>query len=272
MTATRVAILPIVVLALASCVQSPSGAAAAPRHVFVIVMENHTSQQALGGPFLSSLAAGYGVAQNYHAVAHPSVPNYLALTSGTTWGVTDDSYHVLPREDIGDQLTSAGISWRAYMDSMLPGRCLDSPVPYDPGHNPFAFYGGECPANVVPLTEMASDLAGDAPRFSWISPDRCHDTHDCDVAAGDEWLRGEVGEILASEAWKSGGVLFITYDEADASSDNAVLTLVVAPGLGHRVSNRAYDHYSLLATIEDLLGVPRLHEAAQAKPMTDLLP
>jgi phosphatidylinositol-3-phosphatase len=240
--------------------------------VFVIVMENHSAQEALGGPFLASLAAKYGVAQDYHAVAHPSVPNYLALTSGTTWGLTDDSYRVLPRQDIGDQLKSAGISWRAYMESMQPGRCLDSPAPYDASHNPFAFYGGSCPSNVVPLSQMAADLRGDTPRFSWITPNRCQDTHDCDVATGDEWLRGQVGQIMASPAWKSGGVLFITYDEDDQSADNSVLTLVVAPGTGHRVSTRRYDHYSLLATVEDLLGVPRLHRAARAHPMTDLLP
>lgn len=269
---TRAVLLLVLAVLVAACAQPASQAAAPARHVFVIVMENHSAQQALDGPFVASLAAKYAVAQNYHAVSHPSVPNYLALTSGTTWGVTDDSYHVLPREDIGDQLTSKGISWRAYMDSMLPGHCLDSPVPYDPGHNPFAFYGGACPPNVVPLTGLASDLGGDTPRLSWITPDRCHDTHDCDVATGDAWLRGQVGAIMASDAWKSGGVLFITYDEDDENADNRVLTLVVAPGLGHRVSNRAYDHYSLLASIEDLVGVPRLHEAAKAQPMTDLLP
>ena len=268
----RVAVLILIAVVLGACTQAPGGSAAAPRHVFVIVMENHTSQEALDGSFVASLATQYGVAENYHAVAHPSVPNYLAITSGTTWGVTDDSYHVLPREDIGDQLTSAGISWRAYMDSMQPGHCLDSPLPYDPGHNPFAFYGGSCPSNVVPLTDMASDLRGDTPRFSWITPDRCHDTHDCDVSEGDSWLRGQVGAIMASDAWKSGGVLFVTYDEDDESADNKVLMLVVARGLGHRVSNRTYDHYSFLATLEDLLGVPRLHQAAQAQPMTDLLP
>jgi phospholipase C len=268
----RWALMALVAVLLASCTQPTPGSAAAARHVFVIVMENHTAQQALDGPFLASFAARYGVAQNYHAVAHPSVPNYLALTSGTTWGVTDDSFHVLPREDIGDQLTSAGVTWRAYMDSMLPGRCLDSPLPYDPGHDPFVFYGGACPANVVPLTDMASDLNGDTPRFSWITPDSCHDTHSCDVATGDAWLRGEVEAIMASDAWKSRGVLFITYDEDDESADNHVVTVVAAPELGHRVSDRAYDHYSLLATVEDLLGVPRLHEAAKAQAMTDLLP
>lgn len=250
---------------------TPAVQAQVQRHVFVIVMENHSFDEALSGPFTAELAARYGVANEYHAVAHPSEPNYLALTSGSTWGITDDSYHVLPQRDLGTQLTKAGVTWRAYMEGLTSDGCLRSPLPYDPGHDPFAFYGGQCPSNVVPLTELSGDLASAAPRFSWITPDRCHDTHDCPVATGDEWLRLEVGAITASDAWKSNGVLFVTWDEDDNGQDNHVLTLVVTTGGHHRVSNRPYTHYSLLATVEDLLGVGRLGSAASAAAMTDLL-
>jgi acid phosphatase len=264
--------LALVVVAGVGCAGTQTGAAGAtPRHVFLIVMENHSAAEALAGPFAASLAARYGMADNYHAVAHPSVPNYLALTSGQTWGAVDDSYRVLPKSDLGDQLTAAHISWKAYMEALGPEGCLNSPVPYDPGHNPFAFYGGACPSNVVPLTGQAGDLAGSAPRFSWITPDRCHDGHDCSVATSDAWLRQEVGAITSSGAWKSNGVLFVTWDEDDESADNHVLTLVITPGAGHRVSHVAYTHYSLLATVEDLLGVGRLGRAAQASTMDDLV-
>ena len=265
------AALILVALASAACSQSPMPSAAAPaRHVFLIVMENHSVEEALSGAFTGSLAQKYGLANNYHAVAHPSVPNYLALSSGSTWGISDDSYHVLPKNDLGTQLTNAHISWRAYMEGLTDGGCLDSPVPYDPGHNPFAYYGGECPSNVVPLTKLASDLGASTPRFVWITPDMCHDTHNCRVSVGDSWLEQEVGQITASAAWKSGGVLFITWDEDDGSADNQVLTLVVAQGVGHRTSSKRYTHYSLLATVEDLLGVGRLGQAAGAAAMTDL--
>ena len=149
--------------------------------------------------------------------------------------------------------------------------CLDSPVPYDPGHNPFAYYGGQCPSNVVPLTALAGDLTSSTPSFTWITPDRCHDTHDCRVSVGDDWLRQEVRQITTSAAWQKDGVLFITWDEDDGSTDNRVLTFVIAPGLGHRTSQTRYTHYSLLATIEDLLGVGRLGQAASAIPMNDLI-
>src|SRR6185295_19954785 len=91
-----------------SCTAAPP----AQRHIFLIVMENHTPEQALSGSFMASLAQTYRTADNYHGVTHPSVPNYLAMTSGSTWGVDDDSYHVLPREDLGTQLTNAGVSWK----------------------------------------------------------------------------------------------------------------------------------------------------------------
>jgi phosphatidylinositol-3-phosphatase len=261
------------VLLLASCV--PSGGQqptpAPQRHVFVILMENHTPEQALAGPFTASLAAKYRVAADYSAITHPSVPNYLALTSGQTWGVQDDSYHVLPREDLGDQLTTAGITWRAYMEGLTGKGCLDSPLPYDPGHNPFAFYGGSCPSNVVPLTSLGGDLAQGAPWFSWISPGDCHNGHSCPVSVSDDWLRQTVALILSSDAWRANGILFITWDEDDGRGDNRVLTLVVAPGLGPLVSNVPYNHYSLLATIQDLLGVSRLAEAVHAHAIQDLL-
>jgi phosphatidylinositol-3-phosphatase len=258
-------------LVASACAQSNPSTTSQPRHVFVIVMENHSVDQAMSAPFTASLAARYGVAENYHAVSHPSVPNYLALTSGSTWGAHDDSYRVLPKDDIGTQLTKAGISWRAYMEGLGSAGCLNSPVPYDPGHNPFAFYGGQCPSNVVPLTALSGDLSGSTPRFSWITPDRCHDTHDCSVSVGDQWLRQEVQQIKASQAFNSNGVLFITWDEDDGSADNRVLTLVVAAGMSHRTSQKEYTHYSLLATIEDLLGVSRLGNAANAMPMDDLI-
>ena len=250
---------------------TPSPSPASPARVFVIVMENHSAAEALQGAFTAQLASRSGVADNYHAVTHPSVPNYLALTSGQTWGVTDDSYHSLPRQDVGDQLTQAGLPWRAYMEGLTPAGCIDSPEPYDPGHNPFAFYGGACPANVVPFSSLSADLQRRDVRFSWIGPDACHDGHNCDVATADAWLHQTVSMIMGSPAWAPGAVLFLTWDEDDGSGDNRVLTVVARPRGHHIESAVAYDHYSLLATIEQLLGLPPLAHAAGARPMTDLL-
>jgi phosphatidylinositol-3-phosphatase len=230
-------------------------------------MENHSFDEAISQPYTAQLASRYAIASNYHAVAHPSLPNYLALTSGSTWGITDDDYHRLPPGGLGSQMTRAGVSWRAYMEGM-GANCLSNNSRYAVKHNPFAYYGGACPANVVPLSELQGDLAGPTPRFVWITPDLCHDGHDCSAAAADDFLSSLVPGILATPAWQQGGLLLITWDEDDGSASNHVLTLVVAPGLTRHVTDRPYDHYSLLATVEDRLSLPRLGRAAQASPLT----
>ena len=235
----------------------------------MIVMENRSYAQALSGGYTARLARAYAYAASYRGVAHPSLPNYLALTSGSTWGVTDDGFHRLPAGGLGAQLTAAGITWRAYMEGMSNG-CFNSPYPYALKHNPFAYYGAKCDPQVVPYTQLPHDLAGSVPRFVWITPDMCHDGHDCSTATADAWLARTVPLILATSAWKQNGVLFLTWDEGYDNA-NSVLTVVIRPHQLNHVSRRAYNHYSLLATIEGALGVPRLGAAAHATPMSDLM-
>src|SRR6202171_1126521 len=131
---------------------SPSPAAA-PAHVFMIVMENRSYSQAVSSGYTAQLAGQYAVATDYHGVSHPSLPNYLALTSGSTWGIADDGFHALPAGGLGTQLTDSGIEWRAYMEGMSNG-CFHSPYPYALKHNPFAYYGSTCPSEVVPFTQF----------------------------------------------------------------------------------------------------------------------
>jgi hypothetical protein len=237
--------------------------------VFVIVMENHSYGRALSGRYTSELAAKYGTATAYHAVGFPSLPNYLALTSGSTWGINDDGYHRLPAGGLGAQLTAAGIEWRAYMEGMSNG-CFDSPYPYALKHNPFAYYGGACPSQVVNFTHFAADMQASVPKFVWITPGLCHDGHDCSTGVADQWLSRTVPLILATQAWQDNGLLLITWDEGDDDA-NHVLALAIQPHATARVSDLSYNHYSMLATIQDRLGVPRLGRAASATPMTDLV-
>lgn len=253
-----------------AAVSSPTPTPANKPHVFVIVMENKSPAQALSGTYTASLAQSYALLTNYHAVASPSLPNYLALTSGNTWGIRDNGYHPLPKGGIGEQLTAAGISWRAYMEGMSQD-CLVDTRTYAVKHNPFAYYGGVCPANVVPFDHFQQDLASNAPRFVWITPDLCNDSHDCPVQTGDAWLASTVPQIITSSAWKANGVLFIVWDEADDARSNEVAALVIAPKMKAHTSAAPYDHYSLLATIEDRLGVSRLGDAARAQAIDDVI-
>lgn len=241
-------------------------------HVFVIVMENTGLERALTSQPIARLASANALGTNYRAVARPSLPNYLALTSGSTWGIADNDYHALPAADIGTQLTTAGVTWRAYMDGMTADAgCMRSAPPYALKHNPFAYYGGACPPNVVPFETLDADLAGATPRFVWITPDLCHDGHDCALDAAGAWLEGLVKRITSSDAWRTGGMLFIIWDEGDGGDSNLVPLIVVAKGLTAMRLEAPYDHYSLLATIEDLFGLPRLGAAATARPLTPLL-
>ncbi|MCA1739783.1 MAG: hypothetical protein LC740_13425, partial [Actinobacteria bacterium] len=186
--------------------------------------------------------------------------------------ITNDKYQALPSgEDVGSELTSAGIPWKAYMEDMSNG-CFDSPKPYALNHNPFAFYGGQCPSNVVDLSQLDADLSGETPNFAWITPNLCHQGHDCSVSSGDQWLAEVVPKITESDAWKQDGVLFIVWDEDEkkSASENRVALIVLAPDLEEHQTDAYYDHYSLLATIEDRLGVERLGEAENTQAIEDL--
>ena len=224
--------------------------------VAVIVMENQGYDSVVSLPYIHTLVSTATALTEYHAVSHPSLPNYLALTSGLTWGITNDGYHVLPEQDIGDQLTAAGLPWRAYMEGMGTD-CLQDTGEYAVKHDPFAYYGGRCPASVVPFSQLTGDLAGATPpRFIWITPNLCHDMHDCSPTVGDTWLQRTVPMLLASPAM-SNGVVFITWDENDGGGSNQVLTLVLGSKRAAAPAS-SYSHPSLLATVEDLLGLPRL--------------
>ena len=151
-------------------------------HIFVIVMENHSSSEIVGAadaPYINELVATYGLAANYTAVAHPSLPNYLALTGGDTFGVTTDCTDCFQDAPnlAADRLTPAGKTWRAYLESMPSAAYVGDAYPYMQKHNPFVYYDDirTVPAefaNVVPYTQLATDLAAPdtTPDFGWITP------------------------------------------------------------------------------------------------------
>ena len=275
MAAGRAAVcrrLAALILVLGACGMPWANQPAQPfrPHFFLIVLENKGPAVLGEATYLAHLASTYARATNYRAVAHPSLPNYLALTSGSTWGITDDGYHALPAGGIGDAMTAAHIPWRAYMEG-LTGDCRASSGGYVVKHNPFAYYGGACPSSVVSFSTLMADLARGTYRFTWITPDLCHDMHDCSVAVGDSWLEETVPAITASGSWRRDGVLFIVFDEDDGSSpDDLVPLVVVSPRLKGVTITTRYDHYSLLATIEDRLGLSRLGASDGARPIEEI--
>jgi phosphatidylinositol-3-phosphatase len=252
-------------------------------HVFIIVLENKEYTSIIGNasaPYLNSLAQQYALATNYDGVSHPSLPNYLALTGGDTFGIHSDCTSCFVNQpNIVDQLEAAGKSWKAYMESM-PTPCFvgDAGSLYRQKHNPFIYFdnvrtnAARC-GRIVPYSQFAADVQANAlPNYVWITPNMCNDMHDCSVSTGDNWLRSEVPKILASPAWQQNGALFITFDEGSSSTGGGghISTLLISP-LAKRgfQSSVAYNHYSLLRTIEDAWGLPPLGKAASASPMSD---
>jgi hypothetical protein len=251
---------------------SPCGAGGAAHydHVVWILLENvgYSVIGSPGAPYLNSLASRCGLATNYYGVAHPSLPNYIALTSGSTQQITDDgepSTHPLSSPSIFSEL---GGNWRAFAESMPTPCDRVTSGTYAARHNPAVYYvslGVTCQRDDVVLPAKL-DLGA---KFTFIAPNICDDMHSCPVSTGDSWLRGLVPAIIASPEYRSRSlVLFITFDENDSGPTNHVPTLVIAPSVprGLRVG-AFFNHYSLLRTTETLLHVGLLGQSRTSSSM-----
>jgi len=283
-------------------------------HVFVILMENtslSTLETAISGgsaPNLKAWQAAYATSNNYYGVAHPSTPNYIALTSGGTQGIGCDC-EAQPGHgtcvavldvcltcscdqnvtNLGDQLEQANETWMDFGEDMgTPCNLVDSGN-YAQRHNPFLYYDDiqsnatRCDSHVVDFSNFKPETSAN---FNFIAPNLVDDMHNPDptnstnIPDGDTWLGKQVPAILASSAYTSGGLLVIVWDEDDASggiggtTNDPIGIWVFSPFAKSKgfVSSVKANHYSLLATFEDGLGVGRLGSAAQASPLTDFFP
>ena len=287
------------------------------QHVFVIMMENTGYSHLIGNsnaPWINSAVAQFGLATNYTGVSHPSQPNYIAATSGSTNGVVNDNDVTIDVPNIVDQIEASGRTWKAYMQSMslcatkLAHACGNQL--YERKHNPFVSYldvqsSASRMANVVDFGQLDSDLAsGDVANYVWISPDQCNDMHGrfvplptsdpCSfdhendlIAAGDAFLSSTVTKIMASPAWNGNSVIFVTWDESDFPFNDVSGCCDGVPGGGHvvtlvishsdhtaRTSSVAYNHYSMLATIQQGWNLGCLAftcDSANVTPMSDLV-
>jgi hypothetical protein len=291
------AVLVLVLVAVAGCggddpartpTPQPKGT---PSRVALIVLENHEASQVASTAhpsYLTALAHRYAQSSDGHGLTHPSLPNYIALVTGGTAGITSDcvpSECPVPSRSLVDQLEKAGLSWHAYMESM-PRPCShvggDGVGRYAQRHNPFAYLTrvwrrpDRC-NKVVPLSRLGADERGGLARFSWITPNLCHDMHDCGVAAGQAWLSRTVPPLV--RALGPRGLLIITFDEGttDAgccgqAAGGRILTVLAGGGARHgAVSTTPVDHYSTLATVEAVLGLPRLGHARSAPVLSSLV-
>ena len=267
--------------------------------VFTIILSNHDYLEVVGSanaPYLNMLIATDGVlATNYFdSGTHPRLPNTLMMASGATQysggtevGPTQAPFFPSSAENLGHQLTVAGIPWRAYHESMGTPCKLSASGNYVPYHAPFVYFddiqngaAGLCAATNVDYSSFVADLAAKTYRFSWIAPDTTHDgsgttNPQTSLQAADVWLSTEVPKILASAVYQSSGVLFITFDQAEGRNGDdpdQVPMVVLSPALAHVGTNAgaAWSHATYLATVEDIFGLPRLAAASSAGTMTTL--
>ena len=245
--------------------------------LLVFVVENHSLDEMRAQmPWTYGLATRYGHATAYRAMTHPSLPNYLAIAGGSTFGITDDqdpSAHPIHGESVFGEALHAGLTARVYADAM-PAPCYPTSAgEYAVRHNPWAYFVDErsaCRTFDTPLARFAGDVrAGDLPDAGMVVPDVCHDAHDCSLATADAWLRQEAGLAMAGPDFHSGRLaIVVTADEDDYSQDNTVLTVVVHPSVHATTVTAPLSQLSLSRLFSEVLGVPPLRDAASAPSMS----
>jgi acid phosphatase len=246
--------------------------------LLVLVEENHSlSQMRREMPYTFSLAKAYGYANNYVAITHPSLPNYLAIASGSTHGIADD------QDPAADPVRGRSVFGQAILHSRtaaLYAEGMDVPCvlrdigSYVVRHNPWAYFVRErelCRDHEFPMQQFTSDVAdGALPRVGMVIPNLDHDAHDGSLADADAWFESVMTQVFAGPDWLSGHLaVILTADEDDRVHGNRVLTVVIHPSQQHRVVTQRLDHYSLTRLYEDVAKVPRLAKARTATSMSD---
>jgi hypothetical protein len=280
--------------AVAPSASRPCGTLATPptyTHVIWVWMENHSYNTIIGSsqaPYINKLAAKCGLATNYHNISHPSLPNYVGATSGLGYSALQkfkpDCNPSAGCSTAAASIFGQGETWKAYEESM-PSNC--DPVnsgEYAVRHNPPPYFStlAGCSTFDVPYSQLGADLAaGTLPAFSFVTPNVIDDMHDGTIADGDHWLAANLPTILNSAEYRDGSTaVFLTWDEGEGgTAQNCatnttdvgchVATIVISPSTkpGAR-SGRLFNHYSLLGTAEQLLGLPKLGLASSFPTLT----
>ncbi|HEX3329744.1 MAG TPA: alkaline phosphatase family protein [Gaiellales bacterium] len=270
-------------IATAAALPATAGAVSAPsacgqaaharpviRHVIIIVMENHSSSQVIGkAPFMTALSKRCGLATNYHAITHPSLPNYLAMTSGSTHGIRSDCQPLqcpIRGPNLFTQASRHGLRWRSYAESMPIPCYRGSRGLYAARHVPAVYYTRihTCGRHVRSLGRLESGRlhfalhSGHAPALMFVTPNLCNDAHDCPLARGDAWLARWIPMIVASPTYRHGHTaVLLTFDEGGGGGNVVPLIVLSRYTPVHAVRHRLLTHYSLLRATEKMLGIRR---------------
>ncbi|WP_443078801.1 alkaline phosphatase family protein [Streptomyces sp. NBC_01497] len=253
-----------------------AGSVPTPDHVVVVVMENHAYSQIIGSssaPYINSLKSGGADLASSYAITHPSQPNYFALFSGSTQGVTDDSCYTpgfSSAANLGSELASAGKSFASYNETLpSAGSTTCSSGKYARKHNPWFGFRNVPTSTAHTFAQFPTDFT-QLPQVSFVTPNLCSDMHDCSVATGDTWLQNNLG-AYATWAKTHHSLLLVTFDEDNSLSGNKITTVLygqpVKPGSS---SSAKYTHYNVLRTIEDMYGTGHAGQAAGATDISGI--
>lgn len=250
-------------------------------HVVLVVEENHSYSDVVGNssmPYFNALASQYGLATQYYANAHPSLPNYMMLTTGRTETFDDNFTGTISDDNVVRELIKAGKSWKAYIESLPSNGYLGGDSGnYLRHHNPFVYFSdvqndSSQAANVVPFTQFATDLASNSlPQYCFIVPDVIDDAHNGTLAQADTWLQSNIALLVTSSVFQASGLLIITFDEG-ATSDSAnggghVATLIVSSKSRNGYQSQTmYQHQSTLRLMLAGSGVNQFPGMASTAP------
>ncbi|MER6628990.1 alkaline phosphatase family protein [Streptomyces sp. NPDC000987] len=249
----------------------------APDHVVVVVFENHAYSQVIGSssaPYINSLKSGGANLTQAYAETHPSQPNYYAMFSGSTQGVTDDSC-VTPgfssAANLASEVIAAGGTWASYNESLpSEGSTTCSSGKYAQKHNPWFGFSNVPTSSAKTLAQFPTDYST-LPDVSYVIPNLCSDMHDCSVSTGDTWLKNNLG-AYATWAKTHNSLLVVTFDEDNRLSGNRIPTVLYGqPVAAGSSTSTTYNHYDLLRTLEDSQGLSsHAGNAASAKDITGI--
>jgi acid phosphatase len=244
-----------------------------PDHVLIVMEENRAYEQIIGStdtPYINALAQKGALLTHSYAVAHPSQPNYLALFSGSTQGLKDDSCpHTYNGPNLGAELLNKGFTFTGYSETMpQTGFTGCEAGAYRRKHNPWVNFTNVPAEANQPLTAFPADL-DKLPTLSFVIPDQNHDMHDSTAATADDWLKAHIDPYVQ---WAAGhnSLLILTFDEDDNHHENRITTILIGPMVKPGNYGDTYNHYSLLRTLSDMYGLTAPGAAAGVGALSGL--
>src|SRR6266702_3861718 len=243
-------------------------------HIVVVIEENHSFSEVIdnaNAPYITSLANNGAKMTQSFAVTHPSEPNYLALFSGSTQGITDDSCpHTFGAENLAAELLASQHTFACYSEGLPSvGSAECDSGDYARRHVPWVDFANVPASQSRPFSDFPAQDPASLPTVSWVIPNVCHDMHDCSVATGDAWLRQHLGGYLGW-ARTHQSMLIVTFDEDDGNGDNHIATLFAGQFVKPGRHDTRITHYNVLATIEATYGLHRDGHAASAAPIAGI--